>query len=131
MLMSNGMTRPGLSEDFLNLPGRLVAGGTCGVGGDALQGRNSLRPDASENVGGDPGQKARQRIGPGRTDCSSGFRGIPVAQDELSKRDAVEGGLGRPFGWAMEDEGEREQDERKQGDSESGLHTGMVEGVYE
>src|SRR5581483_2126585 len=206
--MGNGISRGGLSKDLLNLPGRLIAGGTDGVGCDALESRNSLRPDAGENVGGDvsaasaagvvcealeiwncgrgvgpedvedvashfevkdswvgkspnsnglerrgtrkaggqalsdpsksvllgvgrqPGQKARKGIGPDRADCCSGLRRIPVAQDELGKRDAVDGGLGRCLRWAMEDKGEREQDEREQGDSESDLHTGMVEAVY-
>src|SRR5947209_7746537 len=75
-LMSKGMTRPGLSEDFLKSPGGLIPGGTGGVGGDALESRNSLPPNGGKDVSGDVSAAPPVRVGCEALDIGNRGRGF-------------------------------------------------------
>lgn len=50
--MRGGITNTGLIENSFDRPGRLIVGGTGGVGGDAFESRKSFWPNAGETGGG-------------------------------------------------------------------------------
>ena len=207
----------GFCEEVLRLPGSLVARGTRGVGGDALQRGKRLWPDTTEAVdshvsaapaagvagealeiedsrgcnGAEDGEQVsrhfekvkhgwirsnpvsngsewrgvwqpdskplseppglgclcgRQRARPeggGRAFVPIAWIASPASMERELLSMALglrrthwgrvrppEGGFGRWWRRPMEGYSERKQDKRQQGDGESGLHTGMVEGVY-